>query len=106
MERIDQRRHPRQRINGLSAVAQGDSASAPVTAVIDLSEGGACLEWSLPDDVAVGTPVRLRFVLAAGQSIEIGARVVRIAAGRAGVAFLPAQQEQVRQLLAEARASD
>jgi len=79
---------------------------APATAVIDLSEGGAALEWNLPGDISVGATVRLRFLLAADQSIEIVGRVVRIAEGRAGVEFLSDQQNLVRQLLAETKSED
>lgn len=103
MTRFDKRQYPRRRVN-LSAVV---AHIAPVaTAVIDLSEGGAALEWNLPDDVAVGSPVRLRFLLAGEQSIEIEGRVVRIAEGRAGVEFLNDQENLVRQLLAEARSAE
>lgn len=102
MSSFDKRQYPRRRVN-LAAVVV---LSAPATAVIDLSEGGAALEWNLPDHVAVGSPVRLRFLLAAEQSIEIEGRVVRIAEGRAGVEFLSAQQNMVRQLLAEARSAE
>lgn len=77
-----------------------------VTAVVDLSEGGACVEWTLSDDVAVGSPLRLRFLLGSRQAIEVVGRVVRIANGRAGIEFLGAQRDIVRQLLAEARSED
>ena len=102
MSRFDKRQYPRRRVNMAAVIAQ----SAPPTAVIDLSEGGAALEWKLPDDVAVGALVCLRFLLAGEQSIEIDGRVMRIANGRAGVEFLSAQQNLVRQLLAEARSAD
>ncbi|MGH8049546.1 MAG: PilZ domain-containing protein [Methylococcales bacterium] len=102
MTRFDKRQYPRRRVN-LSAVV---ATTAPATAVIDLSEGGAALEWNLPDDVTVGSAVRLRFLLAGEQSIEIEGRVVRIAEGRAGVEFLNDQQNLVRQLLAEARSAE
>ena len=102
MTRFDKRQYPRRRVNLAAVIAQ----SAPPTAVIDLSEGGAALEWKLPDDVAVGASVRLRFLLTGEQSIEIDGRVMRIANGRAGVEFLSAQQSLVRQLLAEARSAD
>lgn len=102
MAPFDQRQYPRRRVSLAAVVAP----RAPATAVIDLSEGGAALEWNLPDDVTLGATVRLRFLLAAGQSIEIEGRVVRIANGRAGVEFLSDQQNLVRQLLAEARSAD
>lgn len=106
MTRFDKRQYPRRRVNLSAVVAQSAPVTAPATAVIDLSEGGAALEWNLPDDVAVGSPVRLRFLLAGEQSIEIEGRVVRIAEGRAGVEFLNDQQNLVRQLLAEARSAE
>lgn len=102
MSRFDKRQYPRRRVN-LAAVVV---LSAPATAVIDLSEGGAAFEWNLPDDVKVGSAIRLRFLLAGEQSIEIDGRVVRIADGRAGVEFLSAQQNMVRQLLAQARSAE
>jgi hypothetical protein len=102
MELFDKRHYRRRRVN-LAAVV---SPSASSTAVIDLSEGGVGLEWSLPDDIVVGTIVNLRFLLAAGQSIEIEGRVIRIANGRSGVEFLPVQQNLISQLLAEARSMD
>lgn len=102
MTRFDKRQYPRHRVTLAAVVAP----SAPATAVIDLSEGGAALEWNLPDHIAIGAPVRLRFLLAGEQSIEIEGCVVRIANGRAGVEFLSDQQTLVRQLLAEARSAD
>lgn len=105
MSRFDKRQYPRRRVS-LAAVVVPAVPVAAATAVIDLSEGGAALEWNLPDDVAVGAMVRLRFLLAGEQSIEIEGRVVRIAEGRAGVEFLSAQQTLVRQLLAEARSAE
>ncbi len=102
MTRFDKRRYPRHRVNLHAVVAH----HAPATAVIDLSEGGAALEWNLPDDISVGSKVRLRFLLAADQSLEIEGRIMRIADGRAGIEFLTEQQNLVRQLLAEAKSSD
>ena len=102
MSRFDKRQYPRRRVNLAAVVTQ----RGPATAVIDLSVGGAALEWKLPDDVAVGAMVRLRFLLAGEQSIEIDGCVMRIANGRAGVEFLSAQQNLVRQLLAEARSAE
>jgi hypothetical protein len=102
MERIDQRQFPRRRVKLAALVAR----SAAATAVIDLSEGGAALDWRLPDDIAVGETVELHFLLAADQSIDLKARVVRIDRGRAGVVFLDDQRSIVQQLLAEAQSSD
>jgi hypothetical protein len=102
MTRFDKRQYPRRRVNLAAVVAQ----TAPATAVIDLSEGGAALEWNLPDDIAVGSLVHLRFLLAAEQSMEIEGRVVRIADGRAGVEFISEQRNLVQQLLAEIRSED
>ena len=106
MTRFDKRQYPRRRVNLSAVVAPSVPVTATATAVIDLSEGGAALEWNLPDDVAVGSAVRLRFLLAGEQSIEIEGRVVRIAEGRAGVEFVNDQQNLVRQLLAEARSAE
>lgn len=102
MDRLDNRQYPRRRVNLTAVVAP----SAPATAVIDLSEGGASMDWNLPHDIAVGADVRLRFLLAGEHSIEIEGRVVRIANGRAGIAFQGDQQTLVRRLLAEARSAD
>ena len=102
MSRFDKRQYPRRRVSLVAVVVP----AAPATAVIDLSEGGAALEWNLPDDVAVGATIRLRFLLAGEQSIEVEARVVRIANGHAGIEFMSAQQNLVRQLLAEARSAE
>jgi len=101
MEIIENRRHRRQSVTLAAAVTP--SGHKPVTAVIDLSEGGTCLDWTLRDDITPGTPVHLCFLLAGDQGIELDGRVVHIAQGRAGIEFLPAQQDIVRQLLAEAR---
>ncbi|MFA6985877.1 MAG: PilZ domain-containing protein [Arenimonas sp.] len=98
---IDHRRHARRRVALLVAVSPG--GPAPVTATIDLSEGGTCLDWSLRDDITPGTPVHLSFQLEGGQTIDLDGRVVRLGDGHAGIEFLPAQQDIVRQLLAEAR---
>lgn len=102
MTHIDKRHYPRRRVNLHAVVAH----HAPPTAVIDLSEGGAALEWNLPADIAVGSRVRLRFLLAAEQSLEIEGRIVRVADGRAGVEFLSDQQNLVRQLMAETKSED
>ena len=109
MQRAEQRRFPRHAVH-LSVVVDHGGAQAreddrPL-GVIDLSEGGAGISWTLPDRATVGETVRLRFLLAAEQSLDLDARVVRIDEGRAGVAFLPAQQDLVRQLLAESRSDD
>jgi hypothetical protein len=102
MTSFEKRQYPRHRVN-LSAVLATNVAAI---VVIDLSEGGTALQWNLPDELAVGTTVHLRFLLAADQSIEIEGRVVRVAEGRAGVEFLGDQQNLIRQLLAEARSED
>jgi hypothetical protein len=104
MDTAEHRRYPR----GTVAVAAvvSPQRSGPVAGVIDLSEGGAALDWSLPDDVRVGTPVRLCFLLGEAQGIEVDAVVASVRAGRVGVAFLPEQQALVRQLLAEVRSED
>lgn len=104
MDNVDQRRHPR----GIVAVAAivSPQRSGPVTGVIDLSEGGACLEWSLPDDVPCGTPVRLCFLLGNDQALEIDGTLKRIFGGKAGVEFAPDQRDLVRQLLAEVKSED
>ena len=105
MGSLEQRRYPRRRAAGLLAHVSHDRHELK-TAVIDLSEGGAFVEWTLPESIAIGTPVRLRFVLAGAQTIDVDARIVRLAAGRAAVEFLPAQQDIVRQMLSEARSED
>jgi hypothetical protein len=104
MDSIEHRRHPR----GIVAVAAVVSPrrAGPVTGVVDLSEGGACLEWSMPADVEPGTPVRLCFLVDDRHGIEIDGVIVRVAGGRTGVEFLPEQQALVRQLLAEIRSED
>jgi hypothetical protein len=101
MDGIDQRRHRRESVT--LAVVVTPSGAKPVTAVIDLSEGGTCLDWTLRDDISLGTPVHLCFLLDGQQAIEIDGRIVRVGSGHAGIEFLPAQQDLVRQLLAEAR---
>ena len=106
MSPVENRRHPRQRVGHLTAEVGSVRSQRPVVAVVDLSEGGAGLEWSLSDDIRVGSPVRLRFLLAANQSIEIDGRVARIGAGHAGIEFLDEQRHIVRQLLAEAQSED
>ena len=106
MQLVEKRRHPRRRFRGLAAEVSSGEPQAPVTAVVDLSEGGACLDWSVSDAISVGTPVRLRFLLAGDQAIEVVGRVVRVGAGHAGIEFLGEQQDIVRQLLAEARSED
>ena len=104
MDRTDNRRYPRKRVKLEAVVVQ--NMPVPIASVVDLSEGGAGLEWSLPQGIAVGTPVRLSFLLPGDQTIEIDGRVVRINSSHAGIEFLPAQQGIVRQLLAEARSGD
>lgn len=101
MNGIDHRRHPRESV--ALAVVVTPSGRAPVKAVIDLSEGGTCLDWSLRDDISVGTPVHLCFLLDGDQGIELDGRIVRVDGVHAGIEFLPAQQDIVRQLLAETR---
>jgi hypothetical protein len=100
----EQRRFPR----GLVALATivSPSKPGPVMSVVDVSEGGTCLEWTLPDAVAPGTPVRLCFLLEDDAAIEIDGVVVRVGDGRAGIEFLPDQHGLVRQLLAEVRSDE
>ena len=104
MNSVDHRRHPR----GIVAVAAvvSPQRSGPVTGVIDLSEGGACLEWTLPGDLPAGTPVRLCFLLGDDQTLEIDGTLAHVRNGRAGIEFLPQQQDLVRQLLAEVKSED
>ena len=104
MDSVEHRRHPR----GIVAVAAvvSPQRSGPVTGVIDLSEGGACLEWTLPDDLPAGTPVRLCFLLGNDQTLEVDGTLKRITRDRAGVEFLPSQRELVMQLLAEVKSED
>lgn len=104
MDSVDQRRHPR----GIVAVAAvvSPQRAGPVTGVIDLSEGGACLEWTLAGDFPSGTPVRLCFLLDSEQTLEIDGTIARIVDGRAGIEFGPEQRDLVRQLMAEVRSED
>ena len=104
MSTVEHRRHPR----GIVAVAAVVSPcrAGPVTGVVDLSEGGACLEWTLPDDVKPGTPVRLCFLLDDQHGLEVDGVISRVGNGRAGVEFLASQRDVVRQLLAEVRSED
>ena len=104
MDHAEQRRHPR----GIVAVAAvvSPQRAGPVIGVIDLSEGGACLDWNLPEDVPAGTPVRLCFLLDNDQTMEIDGTLARVTRGRAGVEFAPAQRDLVRQLLAEVKSED
>jgi len=106
MNPVENRRHPRRHVNGLAAQVASARPKAPVTVVVDLSEGGACLQWSMSDDVGVGSAVCMRFLLSADQTIEVDGRVVRIGAGHAGIEFNDEQQDIIRQLLAEARSDD
>lgn len=109
----EQRRHPRHHVHLHVVVTPPpppESSSSieeipelPVTAVVDLSESGAGLDWSLPADIGIGAEVRLRFLLAGSQTIDVEGIVVRVGSGRAGVEFLPAARAIVRQLLAESR---
>src|SRR5207342_1460286 len=99
MNTSDQRRHRRESV--AMAVVVTPSGAKPVTAVIDLSEGGTCLDWSLRDDISPGTPVHLCFLLDGQQAIELDGSVVRVGGGYAGIEFLPAQRDVIRQLLAE-----
>lgn len=104
MSNVDNRRHPRGTV--ALAVIVSPSGTEPVTAVIDLSLGGTCLEWTLPDDIAVGTSVRLCFLLGDNQAIELDGRVVRVGHGLAGIQFLSEQQDIARQLLSEIRSDE
>ena len=80
--------------------------SGPVVGVIDVSEGGTCIEWTLTGSIEPGTPVRLCFLLGDGQALEVDGVIVRIGHGRAGIEFLPDQHGVVRQLLAEIRSDE
>lgn len=104
MSRPDHRQHARANV-ALAAVVSPNERET-LAAVMDLSEGGARLEWTVRDDVAVGSPLRLCFLLDREQAIDVDAQVVRLDEGFAGVRFLPAQQDIVRQLLAEIRSDD
>lgn len=104
MNRPDHRRHARENVALAAVVSPNERES--LAAVMDLSEGGARLEWEVREDVAIGSPLRLCFLLDHQQAIDVDALVVRLDEGYAGVQFLPAQQDVVRQLLAEVRSDD
>ncbi|MFT3807227.1 PilZ domain-containing protein [Arenimonas sp.] len=104
MNRSDHRRHARETVALAAVVSPNERES--LAAVMDLSEGGARLEWEVRDDVTVGSSLRLCFLLDREQAIDVDAQVVRLDEGYAGVQFLPAQQDIVRQLLAEIRSDD
>ena len=103
-EHIEKRRWPRRQVS--IAVVVPRSGGEPHTHVVDLSEGGACLQWEFPEGIAVGERLRLRFLMVAGQDLEIDAEVVRVDASHAGLMFDPEQRHLVQQLLAEARPMD
>jgi hypothetical protein len=103
-EHSEKRRWPRRRVELSVVVSRPDSE--PQTQVVDLSEGGACLEWQFADSIRVGERVRLRFLMSAGQDLELDADVVRVDASHAGLRFDRAQRDLVQQLLAEARSMD
>ena len=103
-DHTEKRRWPRKQVS-LAVVVPRDGGE-PQTQVVDLSEGGACLQWELPEGISVGEKLRLRFQMVAGQDLEIDAEVVRVDASHAGLMFDPAQRHLVQQLLAEARSMD
>jgi hypothetical protein len=103
-EHSEKRRWPRRRVELSVVVSRPDSG--PQTQVVDLSEGGACLQWEFRDGIQVGERVRLRFLMTAGQDLELDADVVRVDASCAGLKFDQAQRDLVQQLLAEARSMD
>jgi hypothetical protein len=100
---VDKRRFPRGTVAVASIVSP--SRPGPVMGVIDLSEGGTCLEWTLPE-APPGTPVRLCFLLGDDQALEIDGILARVVDGRAGIEFLPEQKALVQQLLAEVKSED
>lgn len=104
MDDLDQRRHPRGSVALAVVVSPGGEPT--VTGVVDVSEGGACLEWTLREEVPVGTPVRLCFLLTGDQTLELDGSIVRGGNGHAGIRFSPEQQDIARQLLAETRSDD
>lgn len=103
-ESNEQRRWPRTRVD-LSVVVPRNGGE-PQTQVVDLSEGGACLQWHFPDGISIGERLRLRFLMAADQYLELDADVIRVDASHAGLMFEPSQRHLVQQLLAEARSMD
>jgi hypothetical protein len=103
-EHIEKRRWPRSRVD--LAVVVSHPEGPPQTRVVDLSEGGACLQWRLPEGIRVGERLRLRFLMEAGQDLELDARVARVDAEHAGLMFDVSQRHLVQQLLAEARSTD
>lgn len=104
MDRSDQRQHSRGSV--ALAVVVSPGGEPQVSGVVDVSEGGACLEWTLREDVPVGTPVRLCFLLAGDQTLELDGCIVRRGNGLAGIQFSPEQQDIARQLMAETRSDD
>jgi hypothetical protein len=100
----EQRKYPRGTVALATIVSP--RKSGPVVGVIDVSEGGACIEWSPTDAIEPGTPVRLCFLLGDDQTVEVDGTMVRIGYGRAGVQFLPHQEGVVRLVLAEVRSDE
>ena len=69
--------------------------------VYDLSESGARV--GLPEDFehAVGAGVRLFFLLDDNETVVLNASIVRVAIDYLGVQFAPAQEDDIRYLMAE-----
>jgi hypothetical protein len=93
----EKRRHPRRVILGAVMIAPNGNRHDAL--VLDVSEGGVCVD--LPDDWAPsdGAALRVFFVFDGHQSIVLQSHVARIAIDHMGLEFDPAQEDRIRQLL-------
>lgn len=93
----EKRGHPRQPVfTAVMVTPNGDRHNAEV---FDLSLGGAHVGLSGDWTPACGTALRMTFLDGTDDAVVLQGRVVRIAVDHLGLAFEPAQEERIRQLL-------
>lgn len=95
----ERRRYMRQEV--VSAVMITRNGKQHAAQILDISTGGARLDlpvdWTPPN----GSALRIFFLLGTGDAIVLEAHVARMGIDHMGVAFDPAQEDLIRQLMGE-----
>ena len=93
----ERRRHRRSEVATVILVSPNGHENR--TVVYDLSRSGAKTGLPLDLDFGVGAGVRLYFPRVHGETIIVGAKIVRVAIDHLGVEFGPGQEKAIRELL-------
>ena len=97
----DRRRHERAEVATIILVSPNGHENR--TVVYDLSSSGAKTGLPLDLDFGVGAGVRLYFPRVHGDTLMLGAKIVRVARDHLGVEFGPGQETAIQELMTALR---